>query len=203
MTTVSIHSMTLAALLTLAGCATPTERVILLPDAGGRATAVVVESSSGQVVVDTAWSEVRVDRDGSFEDRSAVAAQVESEFAAVLESRPPKPLKFVLYFRFDSDELTTESERSVDAMLSAIAARPAPEVLIVGHTDTRGEAAYNDTLSLRRAEVVRDRLQSRLEAAGISPARISVAGRGEREPLVPGEDDRDEPRNRRVEMAVR
>jgi outer membrane protein OmpA-like peptidoglycan-associated protein len=54
-------------------------------------------------------------------------------------------------------------------------------------------------LSLRRAERCRDELIK----LGIPKVRISVAGRGEREPEVPTADEVAEPRNRRVEISVR
>ena len=57
----------------------------------------------------------------------------------------------------------------------------------------------DDGLSLRRAERVRNDLIGR----GIPGDKIQVAGRGEREPLVPTEDEVAEPRNRRVEITVR
>jgi outer membrane protein OmpA-like peptidoglycan-associated protein len=80
-----------------------------------------------------------------------------------------------------------------------IARRPAPEIVVIGHTDRVGAVPYNDALSLRRAERVRDELVK----VGITADRISVAGRGEREPLVPTPDEVAEPRNRRVEINVR
>ena len=58
---------------------------------------------------------------------------------------------------------------------------------------------YNDALSRKRAERVREELQK----LGIPGVRISVAGRGEREPEVATADDVAEPRNRRVEINVR
>jgi OmpA-OmpF porin, OOP family len=70
---------------------------------------------------------------------------------------------------------------------------------VVGHTDRVGTVPYNDALSLRRAE----RVQAQLVQLGIPAAQIQAAGRGERAPLVPTEDEVAEPRNRRVEITVR
>jgi len=56
-----------------------------------------------------------------------------------------------------------------------IARRPAPEIVVIGHTDRVGAVTHNDTLSLRRAERVRNELVK----VGIAPDRIRVAGRGE------------------------
>ena len=77
--------------------------------------------------------------------------------------------------------------------------RPSPEITVIGHTDRLGPDQANDTLSLQRAQRVKELLIQR----GVAAERISVAGRGEREPLVPTADEVAEPRNRRVEINVR
>jgi outer membrane protein OmpA-like peptidoglycan-associated protein len=72
--------------------------------------------------------------------------------------------------------------------------------VVIGHTDRVGNEQANDELSLQRAE----RVKAEFVAQGIAPAeRIRAAGRGERELLVPTENDVDEPLNRRVEINVR
>ena len=78
-------------------------------------------------------------------------------------------------------------------------ARPVPDIVVTGHTDTVGSADSNDRLSMQRAE----RVKAFLMGIGIPPDRIQTAGRGERELLVPSADNIDEPRNRRVEINVR
>lgn len=72
-------------------------------------------------------------------------------------------------------------------------------VLVVGHTDSRGDDAVNDPLSLARAQAVRKYLEGR----GIDGARISIEGRGEREPLATSDQDYARALNRRVEMFLR
>ena len=81
----------------------------------------------------------------------------------------------------------------------ALAGMPAPEVVVTGHTDRVGPLEANDRLSLARANVVRDILV----AAGMDRSLISVAGRGEREPLVATADEVAEAANRRVEIKLR
>jgi OOP family OmpA-OmpF porin len=71
---------------------------------------------------------------------------------------------------------------------------------IVGHTDTQGDAAYNDRLSLRRAESVRAFLVKELQ---VPARRLTAVGRGEREPLYPGDTESDHALNRRVEVRAR
>ena len=65
-------------------------------------------------------------------------AEVQRLFGAALSALPPPPQHFTLYFRFESDELTDESRALVPEMLQAVRARPVPDVVVVGHTDTTG-----------------------------------------------------------------
>ena len=82
-----------------------------------------------------------------------------------------------------------------------MARRPAPEVVVIGHTDTTGSDDYNDRLSLQRAERIRARLLQR--GLGIPPDNVVAVGRGKRELLVPTPDQVAEPKNRRVELHIR
>ena len=95
--------------------------------------------------------------------------------------------------------MTPDSEREVERVFAEIAARPYPEILVIGHTDAVGNAQFNDQLSRQRAQRVRDDLVKR----GIPADRIEVSGRGKREPLIPTSQGVSEPKNRRVEINVR
>lgn len=73
---------------------------------------------------------------------------------------------------------------------------PAVRLTIVGHTDSTGSDAINDPLSRERAMAVRDYLASR----GVSASRVTVAGRGSREPVASNDSDSGRAANRRVEI---
>jgi len=73
---------------------------------------------------------------------------------------------------------------------------PNVRLTIVGHTDSTGSDAINDPLSRERAESVRDYLSSR----GLSPSRVSVAGRGSHEPVASNDTESGRAANRRVEI---
>ena len=70
---------------------------------------------------------------------------------------------------------------------------------IIGHTDRVGSVESNDTLSLQRAQAVRQLVIDR----GFDPNRVEAVGRGEREPVVQTADEVEEPKNRRAEIVVR
>lgn len=69
-------------------------------------------------------------------------------------------------------------------------------VTIVGHTDSTGGDALNEQLSIDRAAAVRDYLSVR----GVAPSRVSVQGRGAREPVASNSTDAGRAANRRVEI---
>ena len=75
---------------------------------------------------------------------------------------------------------------------------PATNVTIIGHTDSTGNDAVNQPLSVDRAARTRDYRSSR----GVSPNRIMIDGRGEREPIASNDDANGRARNRRVEIYV-
>ena len=177
----------------------PQEKIVLLPDADGKSGALTITTTSGEIVLDRAYAGADVFAQGRVERSDEDAAAVQRRFSAALGARPPHPVSFTVYFVFGKDELTAESLAQFDRVKAELATRPAPEVVVTGHTDRVGAVAYNDVLSLKRAEMVRDALV----AAGVRSAQIEPAGRGEREPAVPTADEVAEPRNRRVEITVR
>jgi outer membrane protein OmpA-like peptidoglycan-associated protein len=188
-------------LLLLAGCARPArdDLYVLLPGQDGRTGALSVESGGQQAVLDQPYAAARVKEPGRVEPGAITEGEARQAFGAALAAQPGRPASFLLYFLEGRDDLTPESKQVVGSILTEITKRPAPEIVVIGHTDRVGTVPYNDALSLRRAERMRDELVK----AGIPAERISVAGRGEREPLVPTADEVAEPRNRRVEINVR
>ena len=126
-------------------------------------------------------------------------AEVQRVFGDALAALPPPPALFNLYFKFDSDELTDEARALVPRILQAVTTRAAPDVVVVGHTDTTGASRANFELGLKRAGAIRILLIE----AGLDASLMEVASHGEADLLVPTPDETPEPRNRRVEIAVR
>lgn len=182
--------------LALAGCVR--ERIILLPDAQGKVGKILVSRDGEQTLLDSAYGTAEV---GSVTLRKGATSEaaVHDQFHPQLAGLPPRPLSYTLYFLGDSDDLTPESRKQAPAILAEIAARPAAEVVVIGHTDRMGTDSYNDLLSLARARAIRDEVIT----LGFDRTRLKFAGRGEREPVVSTADEVGEPRNRRVEINVR
>lgn len=189
-----IFALTVLALL--AGCAS--ERVILLPATDGQASAVLIRDSQGEIRLDQPYA-AGVRRFGSLVTYQATAEEVATRYNGTLVAMPPRPSSYLLYFREGSNQLTPASEAEFAKIRDEIAGRVASEVMVIGHTDRVGSASTNQALSLKRAEMIRSHLLS----VGIAADVIEAVGRGENEPLVPTEDDVDEPKNRRVEISIR
>ena len=182
----------------LNACATQTGTVVLLPEQGGKDTAIAVRQGEGQVVLSEPYAAAKLTTAGPQAYKSN-PQEVQALFGAALAAQPSRPAQFVLYFVEGKDELTEESKLAVNAVFAEIAKRPVPDVLVVGHTDAVGASQINDPLSQQRAEAIR----SGLIRNGIAPENIMAVGRGKRELLVPTADGVAEPRNRRVEIIVR
>lgn len=97
-------------------------------------------------------------------------------------------------FTFDSADLTPDAQTRLAEVAADIAARGTGEVVVTGHTDADGDAAYNQALSERRAQSVVAALQT---SAG-SAVTFTAVGRGEDEPVADNDTDEGKQANRRV-----
>jgi outer membrane protein OmpA-like peptidoglycan-associated protein len=175
--------------------------VVLLPDPGdGAVGRAVVSNSVGAAELTAARESTTVAPNQAPAPVIVLnEADVTRLFGDVLATLPAPSQIFLLYFRFESEELTDESRALLPQVLQAVRTRPFPDVAVVGHTDTTGTNASNYELGLRRANAIRGRLIE----AGVDAALIEVSSHGESDLLVKTADSVAEPRNRRVEITVR
>ena len=92
--------------------------------------------------------------------------------------------------------ITPNFRSMLDNFAQSLQQNPTATLTIVGHTDSTGSASINEPLSLQRADAVRDYLVSR----GVASNRITVDGRGAREPIASNDNEAGRARNRRVEI---
>jgi outer membrane protein OmpA-like peptidoglycan-associated protein len=200
----------IAPALLAAGCARPPavstpaaapapELVVVLPGPDGKVGAVTVTHGREEKTLDSAYATARITSAGQLESGQATGPEIRAIFGPALDAQPPRPVSFLLFFVFGTDTLTPESTEALSKIVSEVAGRPAAEVVAIGHTDRVGSDQQNDALSLQRAE----RVRQELVRLGIDADRIVTVARGEREPLVPTDDEVAQPRNRRVEIIVR
>jgi outer membrane protein OmpA-like peptidoglycan-associated protein len=102
-------------------------------------------------------------------------------------------------FDFDKADPKPAAEQQLGHLLTVVNSRPNAAVAIEGHTDVRGDDAYNQSLSQRRAESVR----TWLTAHGVAASRITATGAGESRPVRTGDTEPDHQANRRVEIRIR
>jgi outer membrane protein OmpA-like peptidoglycan-associated protein len=178
--------------MALGGCASA--RVTLLNDEGGGAGAVAVldpktTAERGQLT--------EANTQASLGGGAVRARPLTGNYDALLAVMPAPAKVFSLYFVAGGAQLTPESAKTLEELRAIVTA--ASDVQITGHTDTTGDRASNDKLSLQRAIQIR----AALVEQGLPVANAKVTGRGERELKVPTGPGVDEPANRRVEVILR
>ena len=173
--------------------------VVLLPDPEKTVGRAGVENKAGAVDLDDANEGARVRRNQRPTVFTMTDAEVQQMFGEALAALPPPPRRFVLNFRFESDELTDEARALVPGILALVRERPFADIIVTGHTDTMGTSRANFDLGLKRAMMVRNLLIT----AGLDASQIQATSLGESDLLVHTADDTPEPRNRRVDIVVR
>lgn len=107
-------------------------------------------------------------------------------------------------FEFDKADLTADARETLEALVPLLAKAGKHPATVEGYTDAKGSDAYNQTLSEKRAQAVKDWLVAR----GVVPAGTPTKGWGEQRPVAPNArpDGSDDPagrqKNRRVEVVL-
>jgi len=108
---------------------------------------------------------------------------------------PPPPVKtFIVFFDFDKSNLTDKAQEVVQEAVRTAKANGFVKVLVTGHTDTVGSDSYNQALSIRRAQSVKDEMVRE----GMDGGTIDIVGKSFHDPLVPTGPGVREPQNRRA-----
>jgi OOP family OmpA-OmpF porin len=107
------------------------------------------------------------------------------------------------FFDFDKSTLKPEGKAKLDDLVGKLGGINLEVIIAVGHTDSIGTVAYNQKLSVRRAESVKAYLVSK----GVEANRIYTEGKGKSQPIAPNTiNGKDNPagraKNRRVEIEV-
>jgi OOP family OmpA-OmpF porin len=102
------------------------------------------------------------------------------------------------FFDFDKSVLKPEGRAKLDDLVGKIKGINLEVIIAVGHTDSVGSDAYNQRLSVRRAEAVKAYLVSK----GIERNRIYTEGKGEKQPVADNRTAEGRAKNRRVEVEV-
>ena len=102
------------------------------------------------------------------------------------------------FFDFDKSVLKKEGKAKLDDLVGKVGGISLEVIIAVGHTDSVGTDAYNQKLSVRRAEAVKAYLVSK----GIEKNRVYTEGKGEKQPVADNKTKEGRAKNRRVEIEV-
>ncbi len=102
------------------------------------------------------------------------------------------------FFDFDKSVLKAEGKAKLDDLVAKIKAINLEVIIAVGHTDSVGTDAYNQKLSVRRADAVKAYLVTK----GIEKNRVYTEGKGETQPVADNKTTEGRSKNRRVEIEV-
>jgi len=120
------------------------------------------------------------------------------------EAPKPKPVAEKVTFAadvlfdFDKSVVKPEGKSKLDDLANKVRGVNLEVVIAIGHADSIGSDAYNQKLSVRRAESVKAYLVSK----GIEPNRVYTEGKGEKQPVADNKTREGRAKNRRVEIEV-
>jgi outer membrane protein OmpA-like peptidoglycan-associated protein len=118
--------------------------------------------------------------------------------APVAAPAPEAARTYLVFFDWDRADLTTRARQIVAEAATASTHVQTTRIEVNGYTDLSGTAAYNQKLSVRRAQTV----EAELVRDGVARGEISIHGYGESNPLVQTANGVREPQNRRVEIIL-
>lgn len=108
----------------------------------------------------------------------------------------PEPIDMTVNFDFDKSNVKPPYYPELDALAAKMEEDPDLDLIVEGHTDSVGSASYNKSLSLRRANSVKDYLVGQ----GADPARITAVGYGEEQPIADNATAAGRAQNRRTDI---
>ena len=188
------------ALLPLVSCAARNE-IVLLPGPEDKPTRIIVSNKGGTQVLSVPYqaTSIRTQTDAPSPPYQMTADKIRETYGDAIAALPVPPVHFLLYFKAGTTDLTDESRKLLEEVLSTSLSRKSTDMSVVGHTDRVGSRENNFKLALGRAELVKQVLVSQ----GIDPDFIDATSHGEDNPLIKTDDEVSEQRNRRVEVVIR
>jgi outer membrane protein OmpA-like peptidoglycan-associated protein len=188
-------------LLPLVFLACSPKTTVVLLDSGKRQNAIIIANEKGQTKLDKVGSYV------DLQDKSQLVSKIKmmskdelnERFSKVLAIAPLKPVTYILYFKFNSNELEESSNLTLQKALKSMKKRTPCTVDIIGHTDTMGSNSLNAKISLKRAKYI----ESLVRKSKINVISLVSKGYGEEDLLVKTTNNKAEAKNRNVEIFIK
>jgi outer membrane protein OmpA-like peptidoglycan-associated protein len=205
-TTVQIASLALAAAV-LAGCANPQQQNTAVGTGVGAAVGTgigaLLGNRTGAIIGGTLgaaaggitgynWSAIKQRLSGA---SAGTGTQVTEQSDGSLKVNIPSSISFDT----DSYAIKPSFAPVLDQVAQTLTQHPELVAQVVGHTDSTGSPAYNQTLSQNRAQSVAGYLAQR----GVAPNRLAAEGRGQTQPIADNGTELGRAQNRRVEIYLR
>jgi outer membrane protein OmpA-like peptidoglycan-associated protein len=162
---------------------------------GGRATKGAVLGGAAGALIGNVWSK-RMEQQKQQMEQATRGTGV--QVSQTQDNRLKLEIPSDISFDTGRSDIKSNFRPVLERFAGTLNDNPATTVTIIGHTDNTGSDAINQPLSIDRAAHTRDYLTMR----GVSPSRIMVDGRGEREPIASNDNPASRARNRRVEIYV-
>lgn len=162
---------------------------------GGRATRGAVLGGAAGAVIGNIWSK-RMEAQKQQMEQATRGTGV--QVSQTQDNRLKLEIPSDISFDTGRSDIKPNFQPILERFAATLQENPATTVIIIGHTDSTGSPDINQPLSVDRAARTRDYLASR----GVNPNRITIEGRGEREPIASNNDNAGRARNRRVEIYV-
>ena len=184
--------------LFLIGCSS--KSFIALSNNGLSHNKIIIKTDRGSITLSRTGSFIFLDSRDKLPDRIGYIepSKLKQRYALLYKSIPRKPRSYIVYFKPNSLELTSESKRVFLKALKDIRDSSPCMVDIIGHTYTSSNNSIR--LSLSRAEYIKSLINRDRE---LKILKITARGYGERKLFVKTTDNISEPRNRNVEIFIK
>jgi OOP family OmpA-OmpF porin len=178
----------------VAAVAAPAVAAVVAPEVKPEPKPVVVPAPAPQVA--KAAAPIDSDKDGVFDPQDKCPATP----AGFKVDADGCPVKATLHLNFatNSNKVDAAGSAKVAAFASFLKDSPAYKASIVGHTDSTASDVYNQKLSEKRAEIVKDMLIK----GGVDASRLSASGKGESQPVATNKTKEGRAENRRIEVEL-
>lgn len=208
---ISMFGLTAAtsALLLLGGCSTiqsmsNTQKGAAVGTVAGGTVGAIIGGKAGNTAIGAiagaAIGGVAGGLIGNKMDKQAAKIEETVAGAEVIRTEEAILVKFDsgILFDFDKTDLKEAAKANISNLVATLNENPDTEILVIGHTDSRGTDQYNQGLSERRAQSVRNYAV----AQGLQGSRMKTQGKSFHEPIADNDTEAGRSENRRVEIVI-